>query len=74
MQEQQSEIMEPERSTFVLFYFVVLFIYLIFSNLYTQSEARTPNPEIKNDILFRLSQPGAPTFDSGLNSFMTLDK
>ena len=35
-----------------------LFIFL--SNLYTQREAQTHNPEIRSHMLHQLSQPGAP--------------
>ena len=35
-----------------------VFIYL--SNLYTQCQVQTRDPDIKSCVLFRLSQPGAP--------------
>ena len=44
----------------IYFYFYFLSLFIIFSNLYTQCAAGTHDPEIKNHMVFQLSQPGSP--------------
>ena len=74
-QRQMAQIKSRDQVSFVLIMFAKqphalpillnLFFFLkfpyFFSNLYTQCEARTHNPEIKSHMLFRLSQADAPS-------------